>query len=107
MFVRVVARQIGVDVVVTILDPLGKILFEADRPEWRILGPRRHRSLERALEIIESGFRVLQATGRYQIELMERRLQLRWIEAESEAETAEFQANTQSNPVPARGDSCY
>src|SRR5579864_9140837 len=31
-FVRLVARQMGVDVAVTVLDPQGKTVLEADRP---------------------------------------------------------------------------
>jgi tetratricopeptide (TPR) repeat protein/CHAT domain-containing protein len=95
-FVRVVARQMGVDVVVTVLDPLGKTVLEADRGNGAF-GP------ESASFIGETSgeYRVRVSTGqgspgRYQMELLESREPTQADRDRIEAERAEFEAGRES-----------
>lgn len=91
-FVRVVARQMGVDVAVTILDPLGNTVVEADRPNGAF-GPEAASFIgERAGEYrirVSSGSEV---TGRYQMELLESREPTEADRSRIEAERTDFQA---------------
>ena len=91
-FVRLVAWQMGVDVSVTVLDPLAKTVLEADRlngafgPEaasfiGEISGEHRVR--------VSSGST---STGRYRMELMELREPTEADPSRIEAERVEFQA---------------
>ena len=91
-FVRLVVRQMGVDVAVTVLDPLGKTVLEADRTNGAF-GP------EAASFIGESAgeYRVRvssgsESTGRYRMESLDTRQPTEADRSRIEAETAEFQA---------------
>ena len=91
-FVRVVARQMGVDVAVAILDPQGKTVAEADRMNGAF-GPEAASFIgETAGEYrvrVSSGS---EAAGRYQMELLESREPTEADRNRIEAERAEFQA---------------
>src|ERR1035438_1900135 len=91
-FVRLVVRQMGVDVAVTVLDPLGKTVLEADRVNGAF-GP------EAASFIGESAgeYRVRVSsgsvtTGRYRMEFPELRKPTAARRSRIEAERVEFQA---------------
>ena len=91
-FVRLVARQMGVDVAVTVLDPLGKTLLEADRVNGAF-GP------EAASFIGETSgeYRVRVSSGsgsagRYRMEFPELRKPTAARRSRIEAERVEFQA---------------
>ena len=91
-FFRVVARQMGVDVVVTVIDPSGKTVVEADRMNGAY-GP------EAASWIgeISGEYRVRVSSGstkagRYRMEFPESRQQTGADPSRIEAETAGFQA---------------
>jgi len=93
-----------VDVVVTILDRWARFCSKRIA-RMAHLGPRRHRSLERA----PGNYRVRISraagpTGRYQIELMERRLPTEVDRSRIEAEQPNSKRTPNPNPVPARGD---
>ena len=93
-FVRVVARQMGVDVAVAVLDPLGKTVAEADRLNGDY-GP------EAASFVGEASgeYRVRvssgsEAAGRYRMELLELRTPNQADRTRIEAERAQFQAGS-------------
>src|SRR5580658_10000319 len=95
-FIHLVARQMGVDVAVTIVEPAGKTILEADRPNGAF-------GLEAASFIgqISGVYRVHVANGSepagpYQIELMDSRKPTKADRSRIEAETAEFQAARES-----------
>ena len=94
-FVHLVARQMGADVGVKILDPQGKTLLEADRTNGEF-GPEAVSFIGE----IAGDYRILvsgsQATGRYQIELLESRQPNDADRMRIAAETAEFQAGRET-----------
>jgi len=91
-FARVVARQMGVDVAVTVLDPLGKTIVTADRENGEF-GPEVVSFIaETAGEYrirVASGS---EAPGRYRMELLDLREPAAEDRSRIEAERTEFQA---------------
>ena len=96
-FVRLVARQMGVDVSVTVLDPLGKTVLEADRPNGEF-GPEAASFIgEISGEYrarVSSGS---DSAGRYRMELLESREPTDADRGRIEAEKMEFQAARESS----------
>ena len=95
-FVRLVARQLGVDVAVTVLDPLGKTVLEADR-ENGAFGPEAASFIGKT----SGQYRVRISNGsgpagRYQMEFLESREPTEADRSRIEAETLEFQAARES-----------
>ncbi len=95
-FVRLVARQMGVDVAVTVLDPQGKTVLEADRPNGEF-GPE----AASFIGAIAGEYRVRvssgsESTGRYRMELLESRETTDADRGRIEAEKVEFQAARES-----------
>ena len=91
-FVRLVAWQMGVDVAVTVLNPLGKTVLEADRLNGAF-GPEAASFIGE----ISGEYRVRvssgsTSTGRYRMELMELREPTEADPSRIEAERVEFQA---------------
>jgi hypothetical protein len=73
LFVHFVARQLGVDVVVTVMDPLGKIVLEADRPNGAF-GPEAASFIgEKAGEYRVRVSNSSRPAGHYRIEFLELR----------------------------------
>ncbi len=98
-FVRMVARQMGVDVVVTIVDPQGKTLVEADRPNG-MFGPEAVSFIADASG--EYHVRVSPnpgASGRYRMESLESHEPTAADRSRIEAERALFQAARDSDPA--------
>ena len=90
-FVRLVARQMGVDVILQVLNPLGKPLLVMDRTNGKF-GPE-------AVSFIgdrDGEYRVrvqnVSGTGRYRMELLEQRAPADADRSRVEAERLEFQA---------------
>jgi tetratricopeptide (TPR) repeat protein len=95
-FVRLVARQMGVDVAVTVLDPLAKTLLQADRPNGAF-GPEAASFIGE----ISGEYRVRvssgsTSTGRYRMELLELREPTEADRSRIEAERLEFQGTREA-----------
>jgi len=102
-FVRLVARQMGVDVLVTVLDPAGKTFLQADRRNGRF-GPE---AASFVAEVTgEYRVRVSNGSGpagRYRMESLESREPTAADRKRIEAERAECQAAQDNQPQHARG----
>lgn len=91
-FVRVVARQMGVDVAVKILDPDGKTIHEVDRPN-EAFGPEAASFIGSKggtyrIQVSSNPF----SSGRYQMEWLEMREPTAADQSRIEAENLELQA---------------